>query len=458
MVKNLKQLKEPKGNLIVSNVDVNDFGEEKVCVYKNETYSVRDNGAVLRHPRENGRVRPTDNQWTFGKPNKKTGYLEIASERVHRIVAMGFLGQPPTKKHVVDHVDTNKQNNRPDNLRWVTRLENVLLNPITVKRIEFTCGCSVEEFLANPSEYRDKFQEPNYKWMCTVSEQEAKSSLERLLNWAKSDKTPSGGSLGEWIFNRNNTIRKQTEKERIIEEQKCQSENDEMVEKIFQKVEKETGLNRKSLSSKTKKAEYYKARIYAAKLLRSEMSLSDESIGRLIGRSKSMVNSYLNHTDFYRGKKVDNSLVFSQTQSNNSEFAKPDITVITESLTPNAVQRKWKTPSEFPCCPQEYTEEPIRTYANNLITGSVFCRNNLYSSLVFKSSASEDKQTIYVISESTGDKNSVKPLALAKITFENGKFVHTSLGSFFSQEGAEKQFCLAQGLEWHGGDSIDDYC
>jgi len=329
-------------------------------------------------------------------------------------------------------------------LRWITRLENVLLNPITVKRIEFACGCSVEEFLANPSKYRDKFQEPNYKWMCTVSEQEAKSSLERLLNWAKSDKTPSGGSLGEWIFNRNNTIRKQTEKERIIEDQKYQSEFDEMVEKIFQKVEKETGVDRKSLSSKSKKAEYYKARIYAAKLLRSEMYLSDQSIGRLIGRSKSMVNSYLNQTDFNLGKKIDDF------------FSKPNITVIIESLTPNAVQREWKTPSEFPCCPQEYTEGPIRTYANNLITGSVFCQNNLYSSLVFKSSASEDKQTIYVIS--TGDKNSVKPLALAKITFENGKFVHTSLGSFFSQEGAEKQFCLAQGLEWHGGDSIDDYC
>ena len=141
----------------------NDFEREIICTYKKEKYSVRDNGAVLRHPRENGRVRPTDNQWTFGKSNEKTGYMEIASERVHRIVAMGFLGQPPTKKHVVDHVDTNKQNNRPDNLRWVTRLENVLLNPITVKRIEFACGCSVEEFLANPSKYRDKFQEPNYK-------------------------------------------------------------------------------------------------------------------------------------------------------------------------------------------------------------------------------------------------------------------------------------------------------
>ncbi|MHA2278033.1 MAG: HNH endonuclease signature motif containing protein [Candidatus Kariarchaeaceae archaeon] len=434
----------------------NDFKREIICTYKKEKYSVRDNGAVLRHPRENGRVRPTDNQWTFGKPNKKTGYMEIASERVHRIVAMGFLGQPPTKKHVVDHIDTNRQNNRPDNLRWVTRFENVLLNPITVKRIEFACGCSIEEFLDNPSRYRDKFQEPNYKWMCTVSEQEAKSSLELLLNWAKSDKTPSGGSLGEWIFNRNNTIRKQTEKDRIIREQKYQSEFDEMVEKVFQKVEKETGVDRKSLSSKSKKA--YKARIYAAKLLNSEMYLSEECIGRLIGRSKSTVNSYLNHPDFNRGKEVDDSLVFSKIQSYNSEFfSKPDITIITESLTPNAVQRKWKTPSEFPCCPKEYADEPIKTYANNLITDSVFCRNNLYSSLVFKSSASEDKQTIYVISESTG-KNSVKPLALAKITFENGKFVHTSLGSFFSEEGAEKQFCLAQGLEWRGGDSIDDYC
>jgi transcriptional regulator with XRE-family HTH domain len=435
-----------------------DFEKEITCTYKKEQYSVRDNGAILRHPRENCVVRPTDNQWTFGKSNEKTGYMEIASERIHRIVAMGFLGQPPTEQHVVDHIDTNKQNNRPDNLRWVTRLENVLLNSITVKRIELACGCSVEEFLANPSNYRDKFQEPNYKWMCTVSEQEAKSSLERMLNWAKSDKVPSGGSLGEWIFNRNNTIRKQTEKERIIEEQNYQSKFDIMVENVFQKVEVETGLSRAELSSKTKKAKYYTARIYAAKLFRSEMNLSEESISKLIGVSKSMVNSYLNNTDFYRGKKIDNSLTFSQTQSNISEYAEPDITVTTESLTPNAVQCNWKTPSEFPCCPQEYTEEPIKNYADNLITGSVFCRNDLYSSLVFRSSASDDKQTIYVISESTEGTNSVKPLALAKITFGNGQFVHTSLGSYFSQEGAEKQFCLAQGLEWNGGDSIDDYC
>src|SRR5690554_6885923 len=169
------------------------------CHYKNEHYSVRDNGAVLRHSPANKRIRPTDNQWTFGKLNIRTGYLEIASVRIHRIIATAFHGEPPTNEHVVDHIDTNKQNNRPDNLRWVTRLENVLLNPITARRIEIICG-SVEAFLANPSQFQDKFQNPDYKWMSTVSAEEAQASKERLLTWAESDKPLQGGSLGEWIY------------------------------------------------------------------------------------------------------------------------------------------------------------------------------------------------------------------------------------------------------------------
>jgi hypothetical protein len=182
-------------------VNVNHFLKENQCLYKNELYTVRDNGAVFRYSIEGKRTRPTDNQWTFGKLNCKTGYLEIASVSIHRIVATAFHGEPPTKEHVVDHIDTNKQNNRPENLRWVTRLENILLNPITARRIEIICG-SVEAFLAEPLKFKDKFPDPNYEWMCTVSSEEAKISLERMLSWANSTKTLKGGSLGEWIFNR----------------------------------------------------------------------------------------------------------------------------------------------------------------------------------------------------------------------------------------------------------------
>lgn len=181
-----------------------EFSEHKVeivCNYKGERYSVRDNGAVLRFPIIGKRPRPTDNNWTLGKLNSKTGYFEIVSVRIHRIVATAFHGEPPTKEHVVDHIDTNKQNNRPENLRWVTRLENILLNPITARRIELVCG-SVEEFLSDPSKFRDKFQEPNYEWMCTVSIQDAQASRSRLLAWAESNKSSNGGRLGDWIYNR----------------------------------------------------------------------------------------------------------------------------------------------------------------------------------------------------------------------------------------------------------------
>ena len=55
---------------------LNDYTEIKECSYKGEHYSVRDNGAVLRHAREGKRIRKDDNTWTFGKPNENTGYME----------------------------------------------------------------------------------------------------------------------------------------------------------------------------------------------------------------------------------------------------------------------------------------------------------------------------------------------------------------------------------------------
>lgn len=184
-------------------ISVDDFEKQIDNIeYKGEIYSARDNGSVMRLPKTE-KARPLDNKWTFGKQSVKTGYMEIGGERVHRIVATGFLGEAPSKEHVIDHIDTNRANNRPENLRWVTKLENILLNETTRKRIEYVCG-SVEEFLNNPAEFRNKFSDPNISWMCTVSKEEAHNCLKNLQEWSVLEignpNREKQGSLGKWIF------------------------------------------------------------------------------------------------------------------------------------------------------------------------------------------------------------------------------------------------------------------
>ena len=158
------------------------FDQEKECVFKDETYSVRNNGAVMRHARPNKIKRKLDEVWTFGTKNETNGYMYINSVRVHQIVAEAFLEPKPSPTHVIDHKDTNKCNNRPDNLRWATRLENALNNPITRKRIILCCG-SIENFLENPALLRAGSVDQNFDWMRTVSPDEAKISKEKLERW-----------------------------------------------------------------------------------------------------------------------------------------------------------------------------------------------------------------------------------------------------------------------------------
>ena len=345
-------------------IGINDFLEEKACTYKGEEYLVRDNGAVLRKTPPLKKPRKLDNIWTFGKLNDRTGYLELASVRIHRIVATAFHGAPPTEEHVVDHIDTNKQNNRPSNLRWLTRLENVVFNPVTRTRIEYCTGVSITEFLKDPAAYRDAFSEPNISWMRRVTEEEAKACLEKFTQWSEQknktnrSQTDSHSQLGEWVFQPQPT---------------------------HQKI-------------------------------------------------RPMPQREGEHFASFRSPQI---------RSN-----------ITDSLTPNAKQKNWKTPVQFVLCPTIISGNPIDCYAKNLSANAEFATNQYGSSNIVKYATIGNDAIIIITTTSS----SIKPLALAKITYENEYFLHTSLGSFFTEEGAEKQFVLAQGLEWTGGDSIDDYC
>ena len=53
---------------------------------------------------------------------------------VHRLVAEAFIPNIDNKPHI-DHINTVRDDNRVENLRWVTHLENQR-NPITNKRLK----------------------------------------------------------------------------------------------------------------------------------------------------------------------------------------------------------------------------------------------------------------------------------------------------------------------------------
>lgn len=323
---------------------IDDFVEVKECVYKNECYCVRDNGAVLRHTPAGKKARKLDNCWTFGKVNLQNGYLYIGSARIHRIVALAFRGEPPTKEHITDHIDTNRQNNRPQNLRYLTRLENAILNPITRSKIEYYCG-SIKAFLQNPQVLRNRVLESGDKsieWMREVSNEEAQNCLKNLQHLSSQKNKPHSTAttkMGEWIY-------------------------------------------------------------------------------------KPIYPQTINHYDI-------------------------------KALSPSvAVQRYWTTPTEFILCPKQISDTPLEDYCKNLQKEALFSQNKNNSASVLDFALCS--KAIFVICKF--DERSVKHFALVEIIYKNNFFVHINRGSFFEEQGAYKYWTLAQGLEWSGGDTFDDFC
>ena len=84
---------------------------------------------------QNGRVR----EERILKENLHFGYAHVTlckngtqkQWRVHRLVAIAFIPNPENKPFI-DHINTVRNDNRVENLRWVTRQENYD-NPISQK-------------------------------------------------------------------------------------------------------------------------------------------------------------------------------------------------------------------------------------------------------------------------------------------------------------------------------------
>jgi hypothetical protein len=64
--------------------------------------------------------------YVFYSIAKGTGMINTLGAFAHTLVALKYIGKPPTEKHEIDHIDGNKANNHYTNLRWVTHSENIL--------------------------------------------------------------------------------------------------------------------------------------------------------------------------------------------------------------------------------------------------------------------------------------------------------------------------------------------
>lgn len=509
------------------------------CEYKGEHYSARDNGAVMRHPKTPNRLRPLDNKWTFGKKDDKTGYMFIGSARVHQIIATAFHGQPEFDTMIVDHKDTNRCNNRADNLHWITRIENALNNPITRKRIILCCG-SIEAFLENPALLRADASDPNTTWMRTVSPEEAKLSYDRWMEWADrpiEDRKSSGNGPGEWLYqpepkntrqipahqwkdqtdtpakfalNGSQSAISHLQGPNYVTYQcrqyKCPQECT-FVHCPFTIPKDEDALNH-YISSLKKGDDFLYTRYYKTVIEDFHYFEKEKKIRVLTKRIKRASDNTENRmpwqifeiaqdgTDFVHehvctygsaqfdkcetalktlgiykreewkfkkseeNTKTDNAPILQPYMSSEiladlfrkQANAEPEKKFCT---APNIRQINWKTPTEFPMCPLEFTDNGLEQYYNNMNQGEIYCRNRYGESTLIDYAYNEKKNAIIVI---THTPNPIKKWGLTKIYYKDGIFYHESLHMYFHEEGARKYFTIARGLKWTGGDVFDDYC
>lgn len=104
--------------------------QEEWKQFRDTRYDVSNMGRVRStlRPDKLGNIRKNQAGIMKLQP-KNNGYLQVQLSgkwyAVHRLVAEVFMGLPEDKSMVVDHIDSNKQNNQLTNLQWLSTKDNV---------------------------------------------------------------------------------------------------------------------------------------------------------------------------------------------------------------------------------------------------------------------------------------------------------------------------------------------
>jgi hypothetical protein len=123
----------PVGQSVFGDIVLFDLLEPATFIMENEVWKKIPGYEGLYDVSTLGRVRSLK-RGIIMKPGKhKTGYLQVnlrrggkyATEKIHRLMAMAFLGLRGSKdERVVNHIDGNRSNNMIWNIEIVTRSEN----------------------------------------------------------------------------------------------------------------------------------------------------------------------------------------------------------------------------------------------------------------------------------------------------------------------------------------------
>lgn len=489
-------------------VDINEYTRETTCEYKGEVYSVRDNGAVMRHIREGKKVRKLDNVWTFGTKDKSRGYMMISSHRVHIIVAKAFIPGNEDGKMVVDHIDTNRCNNRVENLRWLTKLENVLLNEATLKRVTFLCGGDINKFIENPACLQDLTGDnQDIMWMRTVSAEEAKLAMKHISSWAKRPTTSfkmmkereRTKDFEDWLKKHEIKDTNPFPENRQVEEKKASTEETNSDEEAWAELRRALTAPRdeqneyqnpmikewieKTKAAKEKKASLTKGAYQAGFYEKMQFPLCpEESKGGLDEYAKNLqidkifvvsengqeyticsIGWTFEWNAIQVKTKCEDAIkknTYVQIKYEDGAFVHVEDEYDTEYRfcgSPNVLQCGARVQCYFPLCPKE-GNITLEEYANILQKDVLFETNNFTDGYVIDREITKSKDGKPILYVGVYMPNSFFKKTGDLIVFiENGKVIHQIGKTYFNRGAVEREFCFLRGQKWEG-EVFDDYC
>ena len=114
-----------------------------------------------------------------------------------------------------------------------------------------------------------------------------------------------------------------------------------------------------------------------------------------------------------------------------------------------------RIPTKFYCCPHQVTGSPLKAYYDNVEIGMLFASNTYAKPFVFDKAMSLDNRIFVVMGKDVY--GAMKPWVVYCVRWNGSNYSYV-VRAHFNYHSALKDFTVAQGKEWHGGDTLSDVC